>query len=86
MLQETTDNLDALIEEEKFRVAVEFFQDAWNSAVQEGIEAPILAESALQTVLTQLQSEQGEQFVASLLDSLPERLECGQFDANRCLQ
>ena len=38
MLRETNENLDALIREEKHRVAVEFMQEAWNSAMQEGID------------------------------------------------
>lgn len=86
MLHETTDNLDALIREEKHRVALEFFQEAWNNAVQEGIEPSILAESALLTALTQLYENDGETSVVELLDTLPDRLESGHFDANRRLQ
>ncbi len=86
MHTEATDNLDKLIKEEKHRVALEFFQDAWNSAVEEGIEPLILAETALLTALTQLQSNEGENSVSELLESLPKRFESGHFDATRRLQ
>ena len=86
MLHETPENLDALIREEKHRVAVEFFQDAWNSAVREGIEPSILAESGLTTVLTQLHGQDGERAVEELISGLYDRLESGHFDADRKLQ
>ena len=86
MLHETPDNLDALIKEEKHRVAVEFVQEAWNSAIQEGIEPAILAESGLVAILTQYYSQDGEHAVVELIDSLTDRLDSGHFDANRSLQ
>lgn len=86
MLQNNPDNLDALILEEKHRVAVEFIEEAWNNAVQEGIESSILAESGLFAILTRYHSSEGEEAVVRLIDSLAERLESGHFDADRRLQ
>lgn len=86
MLSENPDNLDALIREEKQRVAVEFVQEAWHNATQEGIEPSILAESALITILTEYHARDGESAVVDLIHSLADRLESGQFDANRVLQ
>lgn len=86
MQLESTDQLDRLINEEKRRVALEFFQDAWNSAVEEGIEPSILAESALLTAFTQLHTSDGEEPVRALLQTLPDRLESGHFDAQRVIQ
>ena len=86
MLPESTENLDALIREEKHRVAVEFIQEAWNCAMQEGIEPTILAESGLMAILTQYHSHEGEQAVVKLIDGLSEKLDCGHFNANRVLQ
>lgn len=86
MLQETPDNLDALIREEKHRVAVEFFQEAWKNAVEEGIEPAILAESGIFAILSQLQSQDGDSAVAELVSQLPDRHESGHFDTNRVLQ
>ncbi len=86
MLHETPENLDALIREEKQRVAVEFIQEAWNSALREGIEPSILADSGLRAILTQFYAHDGEKAVVELIDGLSEKLRCGQFDANRVLQ
>ena len=86
MLHESPENLDALIREEKHRVAVEFIQEAWNSGVQEGIEPAILAESGLVAILTKLHAEEGEHAVTSLIDSLSGRLDSGHFDESRILQ
>ena len=86
MLQQTTDNLDAQILEEKKRVALEFFSEAWSNAIAEGIEASILAESAMFTALTRLSEAEGETKASSLVEALPERFECGHFHPNRSLQ
>lgn len=86
MLQEVNENLDALIREEKHRVALEFFQEAWDSAVREDIEPSILAESALTTALTRLGVALGDKAVADLIAELPKRHQSGHFIANRSLQ
>ena len=86
MLRESPENLEALILEEKQRVATEFIQEAWNSAMQEGVEASILAESGLKTILTQYYAHGGENAVHKLIEGLAEKLRCGHFDADRVLQ
>jgi hypothetical protein len=86
MLSESPENLDALIREEKHRVAVEFIQEAWNSAIQEGIEPSLLAESGLFAILTQYHALEGEIAVVDLVNSLSGKLESGHFDTNRVLQ
>ena len=86
MLREPNENLDALIREEKHRVAVEFVQEAWNSAIQEGIEPSILAESGVMAILTQFHQHEGEKAVLDLISGLEEKLDCGHFDADRVLQ
>ena len=86
MLSETPKNLDALIREEKQRVAAEFIQEAWNGAIQEGIEPCILAESGLVAILTRYHAHGGEKAVVKLISSLSDRLDSGHFDANRVLQ
>ena len=86
MLQNSVDELDALIEEEKKRVAQEYFQDAWSSAVQEGIEPAILAESAIFAIMRQLGETEGDAAVSELIDALPDLQECGQFLTDKKLQ
>ncbi len=86
MLQQTDRSLDALILEEKRRVAVEFFEDAWAQALQEGIEPSILADSALDAILQLLARVEGDSAVGALIEGLPEREASGDFLANRTLQ
>jgi len=86
MLHEIPDNLDALIREEKRQVAVELIQDAWDNAIREGIEPGIVAESALIFALRQLCEEDGDTAVATLVESLSERHESGEFMPSKSLQ
>ena len=78
--------LDEMIVEEKKRVAVEFFREAWFAAIAEGIEPHILAESAVFTALSELTSDQGEASVAIIVDRLPEQVKNGTFLINRTIQ
>ena len=86
MLAASADELDTLTREEKGRVALEFFQDAWNQSVQEGIEGAIIAESAIVAALSELHRREGEAAVARIIDALPDRVEAGDFDPDRVLQ
>ncbi len=78
--------LDEMIIEEKKRVAVEFFRDAWFAALAEGIEPGILAESALYTALSELTRNQGETSVYAIVNRLPEQVENGDFLIDRVIQ
>jgi hypothetical protein len=78
--------LDEMIVEEKKRVAVEFFREAWFAAIAEGIEPHILAESAVFTALSELTSDQGENSVDFIVDQLPEQVKNGTFLINRTIQ
>lgn len=86
MHADATENLDLLIAEEKTRVAQEVFHDAWQSALEEGIEAEILAEVALANALTLLHGSEGPKAVDALLESVATRVSCGHFDPDRKLQ
>ncbi|MEM9678402.1 MAG: hypothetical protein AAF890_10120 [Pseudomonadota bacterium] len=86
MLHEIPDNLDALIREEKRQVAVELIQDAWDSAINEGIEPGIVAESAIIFALRQLCTEDGDGCVETLVSSLRERHQSGEFMPGKSLQ
>ncbi len=86
MIEENEAALDEMIVEEKKRVAVEFFREAWTAALAEGIEPQILAESAVFTALSELSREQGEAGVVAIVNHLPEQIENGQFVIDRVLQ
>ncbi len=78
--------LDEMIIEEKKRVAVEFFREAWHAAVAEGIEPCILAESAMFAALSELARSQGEFSVSAMVNRLPQQVENGEFIIDRVIQ
>ncbi len=86
MLLEQSENLDELILAEKERVAPELIEEAWENALQEGIEPAILADQAITFALTQLGLSSNEATVRDLVDSLPDRVTSGHFLAHRSLQ
>lgn len=78
--------LDAMIEAEKKQVAFEYHNEAWADGISDGIEAEILAETAISTALTELVRLHGEDEVLELLDGLRQRIQFGEFRADRSLQ
>ena len=77
--------LDAMIEAEKKQVAFEYHNEAWADGISDGIEAEILAETAISTALTELVRLHGEDEVIELLDALRDRIRFGEFRADRGL-
>ena len=86
MIDPANSQLDEMIIEEKKRVAVEYFRDAWFATLAEGIEPHILAESAMFAVLSELTRAQGETSATAIVDQLPQQLENGDFLVDRTLQ
>lgn len=86
MLDQRLDQLDVLIEEEKKRVAEQFFTEAWDRSIEEGIEPYLLAETALHSALLFLSEAAGEEQVKGLVEELAHRHECGHFHHDRVLQ
>ena len=86
MLESNEVVLDEMIIEEKKRVAVEFFREAWFSALAEGIEPHILAESAMYAALSELTRYQGESSVSAIINQLPQKVENGDFLIDRVIQ
>jgi hypothetical protein len=86
MIEQNEAILDEMIIEEKRRVAVEFFRDAWFTALEEGIEPHILAESAMYTALSELTRNQGESSVSAIVNRLPQQVENGEFLIDRVIQ
>ncbi|MET0259035.1 MAG: hypothetical protein ABW179_10695 [Methylobacterium sp.] len=79
-------DLDDLIVAEKKQVAIEYHNEAWADGISDGIEAEILAETAIATAVTELVRRYGESDVLELLDKLRQRVEFGEFRAERALQ
>lgn len=59
---------------EKKRVALAYLSEAWDGAIAEGVEPEILAHAALFTALCDLIATYGEEAVAELAKTLPNRI------------
>jgi hypothetical protein len=78
-------DLDAMIEAEKKQVAFEYHNEAWADGMSDGIDADILAETAISTALTELVRLHGEDKVLSMVETIRLRLEHGEFRPDRNL-
>jgi L-alanine-DL-glutamate epimerase-like enolase superfamily enzyme len=82
----TKEDLAAIAE--KKRVALNHLSDAWDSAIADGVDPDILAHAALFTALCDLVAAYGEEPVAQLAGSLPQRIRAMEFsiDEDRTIQ
>ncbi|HZP18597.1 MAG TPA: hypothetical protein VFB16_00160 [Bauldia sp.] len=71
---------------EKKRVALSYLAEAWDSATAEGVDPEILAHAALFTALADLVLIYGEEPVAELARSLPDRIRAFEFSVDRVVQ
>jgi hypothetical protein len=71
---------------EKKRLALTYLTDAWNAAMDEGVDCEILAHAALFTALAELIDTYGEEAVAELAGSLPRRIKSFEFSPFRSVQ
>lgn len=71
---------------EQKRAALALLTQAWDEAIAEGIEPDILAHAALFTALADLIDTYGEDAVADLTVTLPDRVRRGEFTLLRTVQ
>jgi hypothetical protein len=86
MMEVTVNEMDEIIAREKRMAAMEFHSEAWVDGAMEGIESTILADAAIATALEETIREQGEDAALTLVDTLRERILCGEFTPNRSMQ
>ncbi|MGB5094154.1 MAG: hypothetical protein WBN97_12750 [Parvibaculum sp.] len=72
-----------LTESEQRRVALQNILDAWDEALAEGVDADILATTAIFAALSDMVEAYGEEAVAEMADGLPDRVRQGEFTLNR---
>ena len=82
----TMNEMDEIIAREKRMAAMEFHSEAWADGTMEGIESTILADAAIATALEETIREQGEDAALALVETLRERILCGEFTPDRSLQ
>lgn len=61
------------------RKAMGLFLDAWDECCAQGIPSDLLSEVCLYLALTDLIEDRGEEDVAAIIESLPERVRAGDF-------
>jgi hypothetical protein len=71
---------------EKKRLALTYLSEAWDEAALAGVDPEILAHAALFRALSDLIGTYGEEAVAGLAKSLPDRIESFEFSPNRIVQ
>lgn len=69
----------ALDEEEQKRIALDILLEAWDRALAQDVEPEVLATAAIYAALTDMVDLYGEEPVATLVESLPERIRDGEF-------
>ncbi|MFZ2100781.1 MAG: hypothetical protein WAU86_09480 [Oricola sp.] len=85
-MEVTINEMDEIIAREKRNAALEVHGEAWADGVMEGIESDILADAAIATALEETIREHGEDAALALVDTLRERILCGEFTPNRSIQ
>ena len=71
---------------EERQIALEYLAEAWNSAEEDGVESQALAHASLFAALATLVRTHGEEAIAQLVASLPDRIRSGEYNLERSLQ
>jgi hypothetical protein len=86
MPERTAPKPQDLVIAEKKRVALSYLGEAWDGAMAEGVDSEILAHAALFAALSDLISTYGEDAVAGLAQTLPDRIQAQEFSIGRRIQ
>jgi len=77
-----TDNSLHLLGSAESRVAaLDYVSEAFAEAVLDGVEVEAFAEAAIATALRELVAAHGEEWVAEIVQAIPERLRAGEFSS-----
>jgi hypothetical protein len=84
-LDEDGHDASPLSETEQRRVALQNILDAWDEALGEGVDADILATTAIFAALSDMVEAYGEEAVADMAAGLADRVRQGEFTLNRTM-
>ena len=73
------------VEQQKV-AALNYILEAWGEAILDGLSSESVAHAALFAALSDLVTAYGEEAVAHMTKSLPERIKKGEFSLNRTVQ
>ncbi|MEP0324718.1 hypothetical protein [Bauldia litoralis] len=71
---------------EKKRLALTYLSEAWEEAASAGVDSEILAHVAMFRAFSNLIETYGEEAVAGLVHTLPERIRAFEFSPHRIVQ
>lgn len=91
--QWTVDNTNKLhrapastAKEEPKHVALRYLLEAWDEAIQDGIDSDCLATAAIFAALSDMIESYGEEPVAKMTETLADRIRIGEFTIGRSVQ
>ncbi len=76
----------AMAKEEPKHVALRYLLEAWDEAVQDGIDSDCLATAAIFAALSDMIDSYGEEPVAKMAEGLANRIRIGEFTVGRSMQ
>lgn len=79
-------DLSEIKESTQKQAALRYIIDAWEEALDDGIEPEMLANASLFAALSDLVSTYGEDAVAQMAEKLSRRIQHGEFTLNRTTQ
>ena len=71
---------------EKKRLALTYLTEAWEEAASAGVDSEILAHAAMFRAFSDLIETYGEEAVAGLVHTLPDRIRAFEFSLHRVVQ
>lgn len=86
MNSQKIDEIDALILEEKKSIAREYFVEAWEAAIADGIDADLIAETMVEGSLNELASHKGDVEAAKLISAIRSMETNGEFLGDKTIQ
>lgn len=90
MATTTARHMDSKIDDnciaEKKRLALTYLTEAWEEAASAGVDSEILAHAAMFRAFSDLIETYGEEAVAGLANTLPDRIRAFEFSLNRVVQ
>ena len=61
------------------KIALDLFLEAWDKAMEAGIDSDLLSEVLIYMGVTDLVADRGEDWTADVFEDLPERIREGEF-------
>lgn len=70
-------------EAEQKQIALDLLLDAWNNAIDKGVDTEVLAKTAIFAGLSDMVGAYGERAIAEMTEELPRRIRAGDFTVRR---